>query len=124
MRLGRAILNVVENAVEFGPPGGVVTIETAPGRIAVTDEGPGIPPELREKVFERFFRADPARSRSNGGSGLGLAIAREVVDAHGGAIRVEGANTVAIELAPAFDAPSEPPASTSVGREELIRSRR
>jgi signal transduction histidine kinase len=114
-RLARAIRNVVENAVEFSPPGGTVTIDTAPGRIAVTDEGPGIPPELREKVFERFFRADPSRSRGTGGSGLGLAIAREIVAAHGGTIRVEGANTVAIELAPAaFNVPSGPPAYGAV----------
>jgi heavy metal sensor kinase len=113
-RLGRAIRNVVENAVEFSPPGGVVAIETSPGRIAVTDEGPGIPPELREKVFERFFRADPSRSRTTGGSGLGLAIAREIVEAHGGTIRVEGPNTVVIEVAPAFNVPSEPPAYGAV----------
>jgi signal transduction histidine kinase len=113
-RLGRAIRNVLENAAEFGPPGGVIAIETAAGRIAVTDEGPGIPPELRERVFERFFRADPSRSRGTGGSGLGLAIAREIVDAHGGTIRIESANTVAIELAPAFNVPSEPPAYGAV----------
>jgi signal transduction histidine kinase len=115
-RLGRAIRNVVENAVKFSPADGVVTIETAPGRLAVSDEGPGIPPALREKVFERFFRADPSRTRGTGGSGLGLAIAREVVAAHGGTIRVEGANTVAIELTPAPDVVVEPP--------ELIRMRR
>lgn len=110
-RLGRAIRNVLENALEFSPPGGTVTVETSPGRIAVTDEGPGIPPGLREKVFERFFRADPSRSRSTGGSGLGLAIAREIVEAHGGTIRVEGSNTVAIELATAFDVAAEPSAA-------------
>ena len=106
-RLGRAIRNVLENALEFGPP---VAVLVSPGRIAITDSGPGIPPELQEKVFERFFRADPSRSRATGGSGLGLAIAREIVAAHGGTIRVEGANTVAIELAPAFNVPSEAPA--------------
>ena len=115
-RLGRAIRNVVENAVKFSPSGGVVRIDTAQGRLAVTDEGPGIPPALREKVFERFFRADPSRTRGTGGSGLGLAIAREVVAAHGGTIRVEGTNTVAIELTPARDVVVEPP--------ELIRMRR
>jgi len=115
-RLGRAIRNVVENAVKFSPAGGVVRIDTAQGRLAVTDEGPGIPPALREKVFERFFRADPSRTRGTGGSGLGLAIAREVVAAHGGTIRVEGTNTVAIELTPARDVVVEPP--------ELIRMRR
>jgi signal transduction histidine kinase len=53
--------------------------------LTVADEGPGIPPELRERVFARFFRVDVARTRRTGG-GLGLAIAREVVQAHGGTI--------------------------------------
>ena len=114
-RLRRAICNVVENAVEFSPPGGIVEIETAPGRLAVTDDGPGIPAELRERVFERFFRADPSRSRDTGGSGLGLAIAKEIVEAHGGTIRVEAPNTVAIALEPAaFNVLTEPPAYGAV----------
>jgi signal transduction histidine kinase len=108
--LARAIRNVLENAVEFSPPGGTVAIDTGPGRIAVTDEGPGIPPDLHEKVFERFFRADPSRSRSTGGSGLGLAIAREIVEAHQGTIRIEGPNTIVIEIPAAFNVPSERPA--------------
>jgi two-component system OmpR family sensor kinase len=108
-RLERAIRNVVENAVEFSPPGGVVVLETAPGRLSVTDEGPGIPPELRERVFERFFRADPSRTRATGGSGLGLSIAAEIVAAHAGTIRVEGSNTVVIQLEPAFNVASGAP---------------
>jgi signal transduction histidine kinase len=113
-RLARAIVCVVENAIEFGPPGGMVDIETAPGRIAVTDEGPGIPSELRERVFERFFRADPSRTRATGGSGLGLSLAREIVGAHGGTIRVEPASTVVIELEPAFNVHTEPRAYGAV----------
>jgi heavy metal sensor kinase len=110
VRLGQAIRNVLENAIEFSPPGSVVTVETAAGRLVVADEGPGIPPELRERVFERFFRADPSRTRDTGGSGLGLAIAREIVDAHGGRIRVEPrepGSAFAIELAPAFNVPTD-----------------
>jgi len=58
--------------------------------IVVTDEGPGIPEHEAQRVFERFYRTDGARSARDGGTGLGLAIARWIVDAHGGAIRAEG----------------------------------
>jgi K+-sensing histidine kinase KdpD len=58
-------------------------------RLEVIDEGPGIPAEEATRVFERFYRADSARSTRDGGSGLGLAIARWIVDLHGGDIRVE-----------------------------------
>jgi heavy metal sensor kinase len=94
IRLGQAIRNVVENAIEFSPQGGTVRITTSlaggAGRLVVEDDGPGVPPELRERVFDRFFRVDPSRSRATGGSGLGLAITREIVEAHGGLVHVEG----------------------------------
>jgi signal transduction histidine kinase len=60
-------------------------------RIFVADEGPGIPADEADRVFERFYRADAARSTDGGGAGLGLAIARWIVDLHGGEIRVERA---------------------------------
>jgi signal transduction histidine kinase len=92
-RLTHAIRNLVENAIEFSPTGGLVRITTslagATGRVVVEDDGPGVPPPLRERVFDRFFRVDPSRTRATGGSGLGLAIAREIVDAHGGRVHVE-----------------------------------
>jgi two-component system OmpR family sensor kinase len=58
-------------------------------RLEVSDEGPGIAPEEAERVFERFYRSDQARSSKDGGSGLGLSIARWIVDLHGGRIRAE-----------------------------------
>jgi heavy metal sensor kinase len=95
VRLGHAIRNVVENAIAFSPRGGTVGITTSVhsefGRLAIGDDGPGIPVELRERIFDRFFRVDPSRSRATGGSGLGLAITRQIIEAHGGRIRVESA---------------------------------
>lgn len=94
VRLGHAIRNVVENAIEFSPPGGTVRITSSlagsTGRLVIEDDGPGVPPALRERLFDRFFRVDPSRSRATGGSGLGLAITREIVEAHGGLVHVEG----------------------------------
>jgi len=87
----RILQNLVDNALSVLPKGGHVWLRasalTLPGRpagvsLSVTDDGPGFPPGTTEKVFERFFRADP--SRSGGGSGLGLAIVRELARAHGG----------------------------------------
>jgi signal transduction histidine kinase len=91
-RFQQVLRNIVANAVDFSPPGAVVTVMTRTddgvAELTVADEGPGIPPELRERVFDRFFRIDLARTRRSGG-GLGLAIAREVVEAHGGTIQAQ-----------------------------------
>jgi signal transduction histidine kinase len=57
--------------------------------VAIDDDGPGIPPAERQRVFDRFHRSQPARDRSTGGSGLGLGISRSIVEAHGGRIWVE-----------------------------------
>lgn len=90
-RVHQVVANLLENAVRFTPPGGTVELSatsTADGvTIEVADEGPGIPDADLERVFERFYRADSARSTSGGGAGLGLAIARWIVDLHGGRIR-------------------------------------
>jgi signal transduction histidine kinase len=89
------LANLVANAVRHSPAGGTVSLRGAGDdghvRIEVADEGPGIPSSDAERVFERFYRADQARSATEGGSGLGLAIARWIVELHGGAIRVEQA---------------------------------
>ncbi len=91
-RLMQLVVNLVDNAIKYTPPGGVVSVATRrePGWaiVEVADTGPGIRPEHRQRIFERFFRADSARARS-GGAGLGLAISRWIAEAHGGEIRVE-----------------------------------
>jgi signal transduction histidine kinase len=90
-RLHQVLFNLVDNAVRFTPPGGEVTIgaERRDGRVEVrvSDTGVGIAPEHLPRLFERFYRVDPSRSRDDGGTGIGLAIARSVVEAHGGHIR-------------------------------------
>jgi signal transduction histidine kinase len=87
------VANLLDNAVRHSPVGGTVELRASRSRAGVTievcDEGPGISEEERSKVFERFYRADAARSSKEGGAGLGLAIARWIVDLHGGDIRVE-----------------------------------
>jgi len=90
--LRRMILNLLDNAIKYTPAGGDVTVTcgSVPDgyELSVTDSGPGIPVEMQSRVFERFFRADRARSRSgaDGGAGLGLSIARWIAEAHLGRI--------------------------------------
>ncbi len=92
--LRRMILNVLDNAIKYTPAGGRVEIScraAANGfEVRVSDTGPGIPPELHARIFERFFRADPARSRSarEGGAGLGLSIALWIAQAHHGRLEL------------------------------------
>ena len=82
-RLGRAVNNLLDNAVKHGPAGGPVEVRvTADGALTVRDHGPGIPPGDRAHVFDRFWRGADARARP--GSGLGLAIVRQVAESHGG----------------------------------------
>jgi two-component system sensor histidine kinase MprB len=82
-RLERAVVNLLDNAAKWSPPGGRVDVSVARGELMVRDQGPGIPEEDRPHVFDRFYRA--AESRGLPGSGLGLAIVRQVAEMHGGA---------------------------------------
>lgn len=87
-----AVHNLISNAIQYSPDGsrvGIgVSVEAGVVEISVTDQGVGIPDDERDRVFERFFRVDAARSRNTGGSGLGLSIVKHVIQNHGGDVRV------------------------------------
>lgn len=90
-RLVQMITNLLDNAIKFNREGGTVTIEFERAdrdRISVTDTGEGIPSQHLNRLFERFYRVDRARSRDTGGTGLGLAIVKHLAKAHGGEINV------------------------------------
>ena len=85
------------NAIKYTPAGGIVRVRECPGSggavaFSVEDSGPGIAPQERERVFERFYRVDKSRAAKTGGRGLGLAIASEIVKAHGGSIAIGDAD--------------------------------
>lgn len=91
--LRQVLDNLLDNAVKYTPAGGEVAICGAVGEgnvtIEVSDTGIGIPPEALPRIFDRFFRVDPARSRRTGGAGLGLSIVRAVAERHGGTVEAE-----------------------------------
>lgn len=113
-RVAQALRNLARNAIEHTPEhDGLVRLDVtrrAPDRIcfAVLDDGPGIPVQERERVFERFHRTDSARTRSTGGAGLGLAIVRAIAEAHRGSVRVRdpynGAGAAVELVLPGFEA--------------------
>lgn len=91
-RLEQMLWNLVENSLRYTPTGGKITIslhrQGTITELRVADTGIGIAPEHRQRIFDRFYRVDPARSRAKGGTGLGLAIVKQVVETHGGQVRV------------------------------------
>lgn len=117
-QLSSAVSNLVENAIKYSLNGGKVTVSVRPGEasvaVEVRDEGIGIPAASLDRVFERFYRVDRARSRTTGGTGLGLSIVRHIVTNHGGEVNVvsregEGSSfTVTL--------PRNPPSSGSMMR--------
>jgi signal transduction histidine kinase len=111
-RLHQVVSNLVENALRHSPPGGVVTVGARAVRggvcFEVDDDGPGIPDAEAERVFERFYRADSARSSDDGGAGLGLAIARWIVDLHGGDIHSERRDPHGCRMVAVVPGPTRP----------------
>jgi two-component system, OmpR family, sensor kinase len=112
----RLLLNVLDNAIKFTSQGGAVTVVGRPSptghTLSISDSGPGIPDDVRARIFERFFRADKARSRADGenaGAGLGLSIGRWIAESHNGRLELTrsepGTTTFTIWL-PAYDAVS------------------
>jgi two-component system phosphate regulon sensor histidine kinase PhoR len=90
-RLQQVLANIVGNAIKYGRADGQVAVSARNGdgdmiEVCVQDDGPGIPPEALERVFERFYRVDKARSREQGGTGLGLSIVKHIVQSHGGKV--------------------------------------
>jgi signal transduction histidine kinase len=91
--VGQVLKNLVDNAIRYTPPGGKIRVliqeEGDRVRTTVEDNGPGIPTPALTRIFERFYRVDPARSRAEGGTGLGLAIVRHLVHAMDGEVWAE-----------------------------------
>jgi signal transduction histidine kinase len=110
--LRHALMNVVHNAIRHSPDQSSIRVDVAVhgdrASVDISDEGPGIAPDLQRKVFDRFFRVDAARSRDTGGQGLGLAIAKSVIEKHRGTISIvsdsKQGTTFRIEL-PLADVP-------------------
>ncbi len=113
-RLRQLLLNLTDNAIKYNHPGGTVSLAlTAAGgaaEITISNSGPGIPPEILPRVFDRFFRGDPAHSPTADGCGLGLSIAQWIVKAHAGSIGITsqpgGLTIVTVHLPVAPDSPA------------------
>jgi two-component system sensor histidine kinase BaeS len=90
IRLKQAIINLVDNAIKYNKPDGMVTLSAFRERdeavIEISDSGIGISPEDLPRIFDRFFRVDKSRSRAAGGSGLGLPIVKKIAEDHGGKV--------------------------------------
>ncbi|MEH0547709.1 HAMP domain-containing sensor histidine kinase [Streptomyces sp. B21-105] len=99
-RIRQVLDNLLTNAAVHTPAGTPVSVEVSvsaeTARVHVTDQGPGIPLDERESVFDRFYRVDKARSRDRGGSGLGLSVASSLVRAHGGSLELDDTTTVTV----------------------------
>ena len=109
-KLRQVVTNLLQNARRFSPAGSPIEVEVnwldnpERGIIRVVDHGEGVPPQIRDKIFQRFWRADTSRARETGGSGLGLAIVSGIVARHGGTVDVTdtpgGGATFVVSLPP------------------------
>jgi heavy metal sensor kinase len=121
--LREAVTNIVDNAIKYSPKGSTIAIrvraDLGAAWLEIVDQGSGIAPEHRERIFDRFFRIDEARSRDSGGAGLGLAIARWAVEVNGGCIAVESGASGGSVFRISLPRPAAPiqPASTEHPRE-------
>jgi signal transduction histidine kinase len=112
--LGRMLLNLLDNAIKYSPPGSKVQLscglEGDHYLVSVSDNGPGIPSDLQPKIFDRFFRVDKARSRSDGdtgGAGLGLSIARWIAEAHHGSLELSHSDASGSTFSVVLPAPAK-----------------
>jgi two-component system OmpR family sensor kinase len=124
LHLRQVIGNLLTNAVRHTPPGTAVTVTVSTVEdsvvLEVADNGPGLAPEDADRVFERFFRTDPARTRERGGTGLGLSIVQALVAAHGGNVSLASAPGAGARFAvrlPLYEAPDLPEESSSPDRQ-------
>ena len=96
--LARFYYNIADNAIKYSPEGGFVHIDLTADNdyltIKIEDNGPGIPEDERDRIFERFYRLDDSRARDTGGTGLGLAITKEAVLMHNGTIDVANVSDI------------------------------
>jgi signal transduction histidine kinase len=96
--LKRCLTNLLSNAVKFGTRATINVEDGAELVIRIADEGPGIPEEMLEKVFEPFFRLEVSRNPETGGTGLGLCIARNIAQAHGGSVTLRNRDQGGLEV--------------------------
>lgn len=103
--------NLFENSLRYTDSGGVIRVEVSKdqGQViaVIKDSAPGVPAEFHEKLFERFFRADPSRTRGRGGSGLGLALVHKIVEAHAGVISARASELGGLEIQMVFSQQNE-----------------
>jgi PAS domain S-box-containing protein len=127
-RIGQVLSNLLSNAAKFSPAGAAVVVSVerrgAAARVSVTDRGPGIPVEFRQRVFDRFAQADGSDTRKVGGTGLGLSIARGIAERHGGGLGFETemgvGTTFHLDLPLPAPVPARAEAGPQVGRDRVL----